>query len=261
MAKKAESTSSQTELAIIPSSNFAALVPQGDLAEAMTAMAEVGEEMRPEDLIKVKLPSGGGTQWEIPSAMGIERTDSITGVLVGWQKCGLLWPNDDPIEGQKPVLRTMDLQTAEQVGPIPDDMVETLEKHRLSENTFDWKELPYNQWNTGKDGVGKRCKEQRIMFILREQDIFPLVITAGAGSLKTVVPWYTSTQQLRVVWYRLIVELTLKKASSKSGIGYSQIIPKAVGKVSKEDGVVIYERWTQKLVQLSREIVVDGEVE
>ncbi len=249
-----------TALATIPASDFAALSATGDLKESMDALAAVGETITPQDLVRVKTPAEGGTEWEIPGPAGVERTPELVGALVYWQKCGLLWPSNDPVKGQLPVLRTWDLITAEQVGPIPDDMIETLEQHRAPNGTFKWLNLPYNQWGTGLNGVGKRCKEQRMMFLLRKTDAYPLLVIVQPGSLKLVVAWFKQiTQQLGIPWYRAIVRLTLKQTTSKGGIVFSQIVPEVVGVLSPEDGAVIKKTWTEKLATIARQVEVEPE--
>jgi len=257
MAKNKNAATSNG-LAVIAASEFASLAEGGELKAAMDVMLATGETMTPQDLIRVKTPSAGGLNWEVPGVAGPELTEDITGVLVNWQRVGLLWPSDEMTEGVQPVLRTWDLQTAEQVGAIPDDMIDELEKCRIGERTFDWTRLSYNQWDSGKNGIGKRTKESRMIYILRQEDAMPMLITAGPGSLKTVVPWFKRLPQMKVPYYQCIVELKLQAIKSKGDITYSQIVPKVVGTLSEADGMLIKRTWTDQLQQIARQVDVEA---
>lgn len=243
---------------IVPSSKFVAL-DQGNqkMQQYKQNLAASGESIGPQDLIRVKTPTGGGTKWEISDGLGSsESTDAITGVLVLYQPCGILWPAEELSEGQMPVLRTFDLMTAEQVGPIPDDMLEVLNRFKIGERTFNWKDLPYNQWGSGKGGTGKRCKEQRMMFLLRESDPFPLLLTVQPGSLKNITGFIKKLAGECPYW-QAVVELKLQKERSSNGQPFSQIVPRLVGKLSDEDAARVKVEYTDTLQRLLTRIEVD----
>lgn len=240
-----------TGLTVIESSRFMALDPNNAQMVALKEnLAASGESLTPSDLVRVKTPAGGGTNWEVPNALGApELTPALSGIMVLYKTAGVLWPTDDAKEGTMPVLRTFDLQTAEQVGPIPDDMIDVLERFRIDDRHFNWKDLPYNQFGTGKNGQGKRCKEQRMMFLLRENDPFPLMLTAQPGSLKPVTG-FIKKLAFQVPYYRAIVELKLEKKVSKSGQAFSQIVPALRGVLSTEDGARVKREYTDVLERM-----------
>lgn len=235
---------STTELAVIDHNQFAALVPGSDVGEALAANLMPGEGFDESMLVRVKTPSGGGTVWTIPDVSGEENTPTIRGILAGYARRGVLWPSEEPREGTMPVLVTHDLVRAKRVGDIPPEMADTLESCRLADGTYDWQKLPYTQFGSGKGGFGKRAKEQRIMFILRENDPFPLVVTAQPGSLKTVKPMVA---RFPVPHFQSIVELTLKKVVSRGGQPYSQIQIRLAGQLSKEAGQRVKSLYTDPL--------------
>ncbi len=98
MAKSKTATEPSTGIATVPASEFASLAATGNLKESMDALAAAGETLDPTDLVRVKNPTAGGMQFEIPGAGPAEHTSEIEGIMVYWQKCGLLWPSDDAIE-------------------------------------------------------------------------------------------------------------------------------------------------------------------
>lgn len=269
MATATKSEPVKNEIVLNNAKNYLALNPQGELAEALRANIEMaGEAITPKSLTRVKTPSGGQTMWTIPNAEGEETTKEIRGILVNVQKHGVLWPNDEPSPGTLPVLRTFDLRVAEQVGPIPENMIDVLKKFELpgqktpdGKPLYDWVNLPFNQWGTGKNGHGKRCREQRQLFVLREKDAFPLMIVAQPGSLKNVTAWLGELTKSSIPFYRAVVSLTLKKDKSKGGQEYSQIAPTLVDKLTPEAGAMILQKFTEPLRSIVRDIDVNADDE
>lgn len=261
MSSKAAAPQAQsnTGLTMIPKSQYVALAgTDKDLAEAMASVAGT-ETFGPGDLIRIKMPSGGAVKWEVPDGLGnADYVGDITGVLCYVQQAGVLWPHFEPQPGGMPVLRTFDLKTAEQVGPIPDDMIDTLEKHRLDERHFNWEALPYNQFGSGKNGRGKRCREQRLLFILRPNDIYPLVVGLSPGSLKVWKKFFMNVAaKARVPYWRAVVELKLEKARSGGGQDFARVLPRLVGVLSAEDGVAVKAQYTDRLSQIARTIAAE----
>lgn len=272
MAKTAvaESEKTSTGLTIVRPDGYLALQETAELREAMAAASEAGEHITQSDLIRVPIPTGGQTtRWTIPNPVREETVDEITGILVFYQPCGVLWPGVDPAPGSLPVLRTFNPTDpnaqAEQIGPIPDAMIDTLERHRITPKgavpaLFNWSMLPYNQWGSGKGGVGKLCKEQRMLFILRENDIFPLLITAQPGSVKKVSSFFKQlTPTARVPYFRCVVSLRLEKAQSKSNQPFCRIVPKLEGILPSDVGEIIKQKWTEPLRQIAPKIDIVAE--
>jgi hypothetical protein len=182
---------------------------------------------------------------------------SIDGVLVYYGVRGTLWGSEEPQGKVSPVLVSYDLITAIRVNDdIGDLNADQLEACRVGDRTYDWQRLPWNQYGTSKSGRGKRCKESRLMAILRRDEAWPLLVTAGPGSLKTVVPF---VKRLPVPHFRAEVSLTLEKVENSGGQPYSQIVPKLSGTVSKEEGEILRRLYTAPLSRIATQIDVDSE--
>ena len=255
MAKK--ETMAKNGLAVSAASRFVAL--RGGMNAVRANLDATGESLSASDLIRVPTPTAGGTTWCIPGPAGDESAKSIAGVLCFYQKCGVLWPSLDTQPGAMPVLRTWDLEIAEQIGPIPADMLDVLEPCRIDERHFDWAKCGYNQWGSGKNGFGKRCKEQRLLFVLRENALLPLLITVQPGSLKSVVKFVKSLGlQSQIPYYCCaIIDLSLEKVVNRGGQPYSQIVPKLVGTLSEADGEMVKKQWTDPLAEIVRNVALD----
>ena len=243
-----------TELAVVSKNQFLSLDPKGEYAEALQAMNDAGESITPVDLIRVKVPSGGGTTWMVPGPSGEEAAKSLRGALVFYQQAGVVWPSEDVQNGTMPALKTWDLMVAEQVGPVPDDLQSMIDPFRIDERRYRWPEM-YERFGFGQD---KRFKEQRMLFLLREQDLFPLLITVPPGSLKDFKKWFKQLPLARIPYYRAVVDLSLKKAQSRSGITYAQIVPTLVGQLDRETGEILKSKWTDQLSRIAKEVDLDA---
>lgn len=247
-------------------SKFLALRPDSTVAEAMKWNC-AGAGMSASDLIRVSIPAGGATTWTFMNARGDEETTKeIVGALALFSPQGILWPSEEPSEGRSPVLVTYDLMVAHRVGDDLGDIdPEVLEKARTGDRTYDWRRLAYNQWGSGRGGRGKRCKEARLMAILREDEALPLLVTASAGSLKTVVPFVKRIASVGVPYFMAVVGLRLEKVANSAGQQYSQIVPRLVDTLSKWEGERIRDTYTIPLSNVLSEVQpdasADGDIE
>lgn len=197
-----------------------------------------GEKMTENGLVRVKTPLGGATQWSIDVDGNIETTDEIVGLLVGVGKKGILWPHEDPSDS-RPVIVSNDLLVGYRVS---DDLgsldPEVLERFRIGERKYDWAAIANSTeygFGTARSGAGKRCKEQRVLALLRQGETWPILVTVGAGSFQNVLPWL---QRLPCFQHEAVIGLKLVRAKSKGGQPYSQIVPRLVGQLSEEQGEV-----------------------
>ncbi len=239
-------------------SRFVALRPDSDIREALMANLSAGEAITASDLPRVPTPAGGGKVWTWTDAGNNEQTaKSIDGILVFYGVHGVLWGSESPQSGVSPVLITHDLITATRVNDDIGDLdADVLESCRVGDREYDWRRLPYNQFGSASNGTGRRCKESRIMAILREGEAWPLMVSAGPGSLRVIKPF---VKRLPVPHYRAMVSLTLEKVENKGGQPFSQITPIYIGEISKDEGEIVRKLYTNPLSQevKSMDVVAD----
>jgi hypothetical protein len=242
-------------IAGVTESRFLALRPDSDVRDALLANLGPGESISASDLPRVPTPAGGGKVWSWTDSGNNEQSaKSIDGALVGYLCQGVLWGSEEPQAGVQPVLRTFDLMTAVRVNDDIGDLDgDVLESCRTGDRTYDWQRLPYNQYGSGRSGRGKRCKESRLLAILRADEAWPLLVTAGPGSLKTVTPF---VKRLSVPHFRAVVSLTLDKVENAGGQAYSQIVPKLIGTLTREEGELIKRLYTEPLSRLATQLDV-----
>ncbi len=230
-------------------------------AELLEAMEMCDEDVTLGDLTRVKIPSDGKTSWNIETISGDENHKELEGILVCVAKGGVLWPNDDPKPGTRPVLRTDDLKTAVlgcEPEDVPADMAAVISDYVLNADevaqglkpVYNWEALPYNKFGTGKKGIGKRCVEQRNVFLLRDCDVAPILVRIQPGSLKVFTSFLKAIPTTAgVPYYRCRVSLGLVKETSAGGVEYSQVAPRLVGVLNPADGAEVKKMFTAPLIE------------
>jgi hypothetical protein len=217
--------------------DYPALSPNSRQMQVIAANLE-GEQMSETDLVRVKTPLGGATQWSIDVDGNVETTDEIVGLLVGIGKKGILWPAEDPSES-RPVVVSNDLmvgyRVSDDLGTIDPD---ALERYRIGDRKYDWAALansPEFGYGSSRSGSGKRCKEARVLAILRQGETWPILVTVGPGSLRNIIPFL---KRLPCFPHEAVVGMKLVRSKGKGGQPYSQIVPRLVGQISEEQGEV-----------------------
>ena len=138
-------------------------------------LAKSGEQITTGDLIRVKFPTGGDTEWTIPRADGNQHAERIEGVLLAQQPQRAWWENVDVVSDDAPACSSVDGVTG-----IPRE--ETLFG---SEGVpLDCSKCPMGQFESHpKGGGGQWCKATQNLFVLTKYSFWPLLISVPAGSL------------------------------------------------------------------------------
>ena len=79
----------------------------------------------------------------------------------------------------------------------------------------------FNQFGTGEGG-GKACKNRRRIYILREGEVFPLLLSLPTGSLKEFTRYIQRLLSHGKKSISVVTRFSLKKVSNAGGIAYSQ---------------------------------------
>ena len=80
---------------------------------------------------------------------------------------------------------------------------------------------PYNKFGSGENGA-KACKNRRRIYLLREGEIFPMILSLPTGSLKDFTRYIMRLLTKGKKSNAVVTRFTLKKAVNNSGIAYSQ---------------------------------------
>ena len=164
----------------------------------------------------VKSPSGGSTVFSVPNLSGEEAAKDLTGIILDFTTPRAYWDTPDPIEGTPPVC--------------------------LSQNSiisFDGKacaHCPYNDFGS-KDGESnaKACKESVLLFLLRPENIIPLLVRIPVTSKGRFLKYSTRLLSTLTPISSVVTKITLEKATSKAGKPYALFNFEAVSTLSQEE--------------------------
>lgn len=82
---------------------------------------------------------------------------------------------------------------------------------------------PNAKFGSGENG-GLACKQKRRVFLLREMEVLPVVLTIPTGSIKEFTKYVTRLLQKGKKTNSVVTKFTLKKAQNSTGINYSQVV-------------------------------------
>ncbi len=80
---------------------------------------------------------------------------------------------------------------------------------------------PYNQFGSGENG-SKACKNRRRIYVLREGEIFPMILSLPTGSLKEFSRYIKRLLSKGRKSNSVVTRFSLKKTTNNSGIAFSQ---------------------------------------
>ena len=157
---------------------------------------------------RVKIPSGGGLAFEVPGddPDSPDMAKELVGIVI----------DHHPIN----VYYAMSYSG----GNAPPDCASDDGKFGVGAPGGDCATCPLNQWGSADDGGrGKACQNKRRIYLLRDGDLFPVLLTLPSTSIKN----FSNYMAKRVLSkghrsYGVLTKITLKKATSATGISYSQ---------------------------------------
>jgi hypothetical protein len=235
MTKKTEAAA----LAVIE--NFDLPVLSDDMAAAMAEELDGLQLSFP----RVKIPSGGGLAFEVPGddPENPNTEKEIVGVIVDHHPVNAYWADKYAGGNNPPDCSSMDAK----FGVDQDG------------NRKPCNSCPMNEWGTAEDGRGKACKNMHRVYILREGEMLPLLLTLPPTSLKNISDYLG----LRIVSkglrsYGVVSKVSLKKAQNAGGINYSQAVFALAGKLAPAQVSAMAE-YSQGIKVLTRLLAVGAD--
>lgn len=190
------------ETTAVAAGGFAALANAG-------ALGSVSEDLAGLELTfdRIKIPAGGSTAFEIPDGYGDDTTmvKDITGVILLHHPAYAYYTEKYAGGSNPPDCGSFDGVTG--VGNPGGSCCK----------------CPYNQFGSG-DGQSKACKNRRMIYILMEGEIFPMVLSLPTGSLKEFTKYLKRQLSKGRKLNQVVTKISLKKATSGSGIAFSQAV-------------------------------------
>ena len=194
-----------TEMAV--ASGYSAIANMDFLAEAMNADC-AGLDFKSD---RIKIPSGGMTAFEVPSedGEGSDLVKEIEAVILYSHPANSYYTE------------------AYKGGSNPPDCGSFDGITRTGTPGGICKNCPFNQFGSG-EGKSKACKNRRMLYLLRENEIFPLTLNLPTGSLKGFTKYVQTLLARGKRPNQVVTKISLRKAASASGIDFSQAVFKVV---------------------------------
>jgi len=153
---------------------------------------------------RIKIPSGGATIFELPSeGDDPETVREFSGIILHHHVMHAFYKQKYTGGSNPPDCGSFDGVTGEgSPGGI-------------------CKACRYNQFGSGENG-SKACKNRRRVYILREGEVFPLLLSLPTGSLKPFTKYIKAQLSKGRKTSAVVTRFSLKKVVNSTGIAYSQ---------------------------------------
>ncbi len=186
-----------------------ALVPVGSDYLALTgnALNIIQENLKHQPLSLqffdiIKSPSGGATVFSVPGLTGDEPAKELTGIILDYTTPRAYWDTPDPVEGTPPVCFSADSLISSEGKPCS--------------------QCPFNTFGSkGSDSNAKACKESVVLFMLRPDNIMPIVVRIPVTSKPVFLKYLTRLIGKMIPLSGVVTKITLEKATSRGGKPYA----------------------------------------
>lgn len=197
---------------LVPFSEYA--IAKRDTSELLDTIRENvgGGAITPFDLDRVKIPTGGGKLWSIPSIDGEpEDTRQIDGVIVYHREPRAYWP------------------TAFSGAGNPPDCSSQFGDFGVGNPGGDCAACAFSQWGSAPlregqtESRAQACKQMKLTFVLRDDALLPLALFLPPTSLVPMRKYLLGLASRGQHYSSVLTRFTLDNATSDGGIDYSVV--------------------------------------
>jgi hypothetical protein len=183
------------------------------------------------DLDRIKVPSGGQKAWTLPSISGDQFAGSFEGVILFARDTRRLW--------------RVAFEQRTEAGP-PDCASEDGETGRGdpagvgAPQTFACARCPFAQWGSDpKNQKGQACKQFKLLFVLRPNELLPTVLSVPPSSLANLKKYLLRLTSGQVPYWRVLTRFELEITKNGSNIDYAVVKPSLAGQLNPAEAEVI----------------------
>jgi hypothetical protein len=184
-------------------------------------------------LPRIKIPSGGGLAFEVPTLEGTEPSKTVEGVICYFNDFRTYW------------------EDSEAQGTPPDCSSEDMDQGRGDPGGA-CGVCPMSQWGSGKNGTGQACATKRKLLIVPSDRSLPIMIDAPPTSLKSVKAYFQNLASFSTRFYHVMSEFSLEADKTDKGVKYSKLNVKMSRKLTDK------EREIMNLYVASIEATISG---
>lgn len=171
-----------------------------------------GEDIGAFDLERIKVPTGGSPFWEVPSPESgeVEACKTFDGVVVAWKGTKTYWATAFGAgAGAPPDCQSDDGVTG---NGAPGGACATCQFNQFGSK-------PATAENP--DPKGKACRDQRLLFVLREGAMMPTLVSLPPSAIGVLKKYFLSLASRGLSYSAVVTRFALTLDKSSGGIGYS----------------------------------------
>lgn len=187
---------SPMELFKLPTAIEEATFSNEDLAEDMDGLSLFFQ--------RVKIPSGGGLQFEIPGSdpESPDYTKTLQGVILYNHSAGGYWLEGDEYSDDKsPLCSSVDGKVG------------------VGDPGGSCAICKLNEFGSGKGGKGKACKNMRVLYLLQDGEFLPIQLNLSPTSIRPFTDFYNMAfASKRRATFGSVVEIGLKRADNGTNV-------------------------------------------
>lgn len=189
----------------------------------------------------VKSPAGGSTVFSVPGLSGDEAAKELTGIILDYSTPRAYWDTPDPVEGTPPTC-------------FSNDSI-------ISHDGKVCATCPFNDFGS-RDGDtnAKACKESVTLFLLRPDNIMPIIVRVPVSSKLRFQRYVTRLVGRMLPLSSVVTRITLEKTTNRTGQPYSLFDFETVEELSPENAVNA-RAFAQKFMELVNAAAVEQKVE
>lgn len=164
----------------------------------------------------VKSPSGGSTTFSIPGISGEESVKELTGIILDYSMPRAYWETPDPVEGTPPSCYSTDSV--------------------ISHNGKACADCPFNDFGSRDgDSNAKACKESVMIFLLRPENIMPIIVRVPVTSKLRFQRYVTRLVGRMIPIFGVVTRITLEKTTNRTGQPYSIFNFEAIKELTSDE--------------------------
>lgn len=225
---------------------YPALDPSGEAMELLIANVGDIEEagLSFGDMDRITIPPAGSTKWLVPDLeQGEINVDKLVGVILKWETSRAYWVSED-VTGEAPDCASRDGKTPVEGGLFAVDGERGAENPAgVTEGGTEYPAgscigCPMNQFGSDSRGRGKACKESKLLYLVREGELLPTIISLPPTSIKPLKSFLLRVgTKMRAKFYEIEVGLALKAEVGGPGgkQKYGVVVPSVVRTLDPEE--------------------------
>jgi hypothetical protein len=173
---------------------------------------------------KVVVPSGGSTAWQVPTVSGEKNMDALVGVIIYSQPAKAYYkiPYDEA-----------------GVTKTPPDCASLDGMVGIGEPGGQCFKCPLNQYESAAKGKGKACADLRLIFMLGQDSILPMMIKLPPTSVKHLDTYMARLAGTLDTYTDVVTAITLKKDKNDAGVAYSEAQLAMVRRLTDDEKKVV----------------------